>query len=82
MSRNTSPAIPRQILSVGSGNSGPLLVTPTTTSWTTASSLTNTTGRSRSSATTTSVLAVGDSNYTGQDTSVGAVIGTPVEQKL
>eukprot|EP00957_Ditylum_brightwellii_P079183 6022224-Ditylum_brightwellii.AAC.1 len=82
MSRNTSPAIPRQTPFVASGNYGPLLVTPTTTSGTTTSSLTNTTGRSRSSATTTSVLAVGDTNYAGQDASVGAVIGTSVEKKL
>eukprot|EP00957_Ditylum_brightwellii_P148502 11307062-Ditylum_brightwellii.AAC.1 len=82
MSRNTPPAIPRQTPLVGSGNSSPLLVTPTTTSGGTASSLTNTTGRSRSSATTTSVFAVGDPNYAGQDVSVGAVIGTSVEQKL
>eukprot|EP00957_Ditylum_brightwellii_P006351 481226-Ditylum_brightwellii.AAC.1 len=74
MSRNTSPTIPRQTLSVGSGNSSPLLVTPTTTSGTTASSLTNSTGRNRSSATATSVFAVGDPNYVGQDASVGAVI--------
>eukprot|EP00957_Ditylum_brightwellii_P190694 14517271-Ditylum_brightwellii.AAC.1 len=82
MSRNTSPAIPRQTPLVGSGNSGPLSVTPMTTSGTTTSLLTNTTRRSRSSATTTSVFAVGDPNYAGQDSIVGAVIGTSVEQKL
>eukprot|EP00957_Ditylum_brightwellii_P143241 10913506-Ditylum_brightwellii.AAC.1 len=78
MSRNTSPAIPRQAVLVGRGNSGPLSVTPMTTSGTTASLLTNTTGRSRISATTTSVFAVRDSNYAGQDASMGAVIGTSV----
>eukprot|EP00957_Ditylum_brightwellii_P080013 6084902-Ditylum_brightwellii.AAC.1 len=72
MSRNTSPAIPRQTLSVGSGNSSPLSFTPTTTSGTTASSLTNSTGRSRSSTTTTSVFAVKDPNYAGQDASMGS----------
>eukprot|EP00957_Ditylum_brightwellii_P095352 7263459-Ditylum_brightwellii.AAC.1 len=82
MSRNTSPAIPRQTSLVSSGNSGPLLVTPTTTSGTTTPLLTNTTGRSRSSATTTSVFAVRDSNYAGQDASVRAVIGNSVERKL
>eukprot|EP00957_Ditylum_brightwellii_P012569 949949-Ditylum_brightwellii.AAC.1 len=76
MSRNTSPAMSRQTPLVASGNSGPLSVTPMTTSGTTASSLTNTTGRSRSSTTTMSVFAVGDTNYAGQDTSVEAVIGT------
>eukprot|EP00957_Ditylum_brightwellii_P145845 11105401-Ditylum_brightwellii.AAC.1 len=78
MSRNTSPAIPRQALLVGSGNSSPLSVTPTTTSGTTTSLLTNTTERNRSSTTTTSVFAVGDTNYAGQGASVGAVIGTSV----
>eukprot|EP00957_Ditylum_brightwellii_P189503 14424219-Ditylum_brightwellii.AAC.1 len=82
MSRNTSPAIPRQAPLVASSNSGPLSVTPTTTSGTTTSLLTNTTGRSRSSVTTTSVFAVGDTNYAGQDASVGAVIGTSVENKI
>eukprot|EP00957_Ditylum_brightwellii_P171288 13039106-Ditylum_brightwellii.AAC.1 len=82
MSGNTSPAIPRQTPLVGSGNSSPLLVTPTATSGTTTSLLTNSAGRSRSSATTTSVFAVGDPNYARQDVSVGAVIGTSVEQKL
>eukprot|EP00957_Ditylum_brightwellii_P058111 4406798-Ditylum_brightwellii.AAC.1 len=82
MSGNTPPAIPRQTLLVGSGNSSPLSVTPTATSGTTASLLTKSTGRSRSSATTTSVFAVRDLNYAGQDASVGAVIGTSVERKL
>eukprot|EP00957_Ditylum_brightwellii_P204502 15339554-Ditylum_brightwellii.AAC.1 len=62
----------RQTPLVASSNSRPLLVTPTTTSGITASSLTNTTGRSRSSTTTTSVFAIGDTNYAGQDASVGA----------
>eukprot|EP00957_Ditylum_brightwellii_P038452 2906571-Ditylum_brightwellii.AAC.1 len=57
---------------VASGNSGPLSVTLTTMSGTTVYSLTNTTGRSRSSSTTTTVFAVGDTNYAGQDTSMGA----------
>eukprot|EP00957_Ditylum_brightwellii_P204413 15339145-Ditylum_brightwellii.AAC.2 len=70
----------RQTPLVASSNSGPLSVTPTTTSGTTASSLTNTTGRSRSSATTPSVFAVEDTNYAGQDASVGAVIGTSVKK--
>eukprot|EP00957_Ditylum_brightwellii_P065643 4978949-Ditylum_brightwellii.AAC.1 len=69
-------------MKVASGNFRPLSVTPTTTSGTTASLLTNTTGRSRSSATTTSVFADGDTNYAGQDASVGAVIGTFVGEKL
>eukprot|EP00957_Ditylum_brightwellii_P180225 13729004-Ditylum_brightwellii.AAC.1 len=78
MSRNTSPAIPRQAPLVSSGNSAPLLVTPTTMSETTVSLLANTTGRSRSSATTTSVFAVRDPNYAGQDANMGAVMGTSV----
>eukprot|EP00957_Ditylum_brightwellii_P027646 2089555-Ditylum_brightwellii.AAC.1 len=82
MSRNTFPAMSRQTPLVASSNSGPLLVTPTTTSGTTAYLLTNTTGRNRSSATTTSVFAVGDTNYTGQDAIVCAVIGTSVGKKL
>eukprot|EP00957_Ditylum_brightwellii_P010216 771978-Ditylum_brightwellii.AAC.1 len=83
MSGNTPPpAIPRQILLVRNRNSSPLLITPTATSGTIMSLLTTSAGRSRSSTTTTSVFAVGDPNYAGQDASVGAVIGTSVEQKL
>eukprot|EP00957_Ditylum_brightwellii_P106880 8153702-Ditylum_brightwellii.AAC.1 len=82
MSGNTPPAIPRQTPLVGSGNSSPLSITPTATSGTTVSLLTNSAGRSRSSATTTSVFAVRDPNYAGQDVIVGAVIGTTVEQTL
>eukprot|EP00957_Ditylum_brightwellii_P161846 12322954-Ditylum_brightwellii.AAC.1 len=82
MSGNTPPVTPRQTPSVGSGNSDPLLIAPTATSGTTASLLTTSRGRSRSSATTASVFTVGDLNYDGQDVSVGAVIGTSVERKL
>eukprot|EP00957_Ditylum_brightwellii_P064860 4920422-Ditylum_brightwellii.AAC.1 len=82
MSRNTSPTMSRQTPLVASGKSGPLLVTPTTTSGTNASLLTNTIGTSRSSATTTSVFAIGDTNYAGQGASMGAVIGTSMGKKL
>eukprot|EP00957_Ditylum_brightwellii_P135126 10302100-Ditylum_brightwellii.AAC.2 len=76
------PTIPRQTPLVGSRNPGPLSTTPTATSGTTVSLLTSSTGRGRSSTNMTSVFAAGDPNYARQDASVGAVIGTSVEQKL
>eukprot|EP00957_Ditylum_brightwellii_P053880 4081680-Ditylum_brightwellii.AAC.1 len=74
MSGNSPSAIPRQTPSTSSRNSSPLLITPTATSGTTVSLLTTCAGISRSIATMTSVFAVGDPNYAGQDVSMGAVI--------